>query len=112
MRKHFSIWPRSALARYLAFGADAAGSRPLASWNDGPAKQAIVEFVTTLRRRVGRVSFRWKNASSFSTKTARYGTSGLYVQLTFMLEQAEAAVPRHPEWKTSNPSSSKSGITR
>jgi len=53
MRKHFSIWPRSALARYLAFGADAAGSRPLASWNDGPAKQAIVEFVTDVTAQGG-----------------------------------------------------------
>ncbi len=46
---------------------------PLPSWNDGPAKQAIVDFVQATTERAARNSFRPRSASPPSTKTARCG---------------------------------------
>ena len=49
---------------------------PLPSWNDGPAKQAIVEFVqATTDARPARSSCRPRSASPPSTRTARCGSS-------------------------------------
>ena len=48
---------------------------PLPSWNDGPAKQAIVDFVRATPSRVVRSSWRRQSASLPSTTTARSGAS-------------------------------------
>ena len=48
---------------------------PLPSWNDGPAKQAIVEFVSKTTTVVRRISSRQRNALPPSTRTARCGLS-------------------------------------
>ena len=46
----------------------------LASWKDGPAKQAILDFVTRRRRRAP-TSSRWRTGSPRSTTTGRCGWS-------------------------------------
>ena len=48
---------------------------PLASWNDGAAKQAIVEFVKATTTKAARSSCRPRSASPPSIRTARCGSS-------------------------------------
>ena len=57
-------------------GAHGTAERPLPSWNDGPAKQAILDFVEG-DHRTGRArsSCRRRSASPPSTRTARCGSS-------------------------------------
>ena len=47
----------------------------LASWNDGPAKQAILDFVKVTTERASPISCRRKRASPPSTRTARFGSN-------------------------------------
>ena len=48
---------------------------PLPSWNDGTAKQSIIDFVAKVTTRARRISCRSPNASPRSTTTARSGAS-------------------------------------
>ena len=60
----------------LAFVAQLlAQTDPLPSWNEGPAKNAIVGFVEVTTTKVARTSYPPQNASQRSTKTARCGSN-------------------------------------
>jgi len=84
--------------------AQAAISQSLASWNDGPAKQAIVKFVTDVTT---------QGASTFvapSERIAVFDNDGtlwaeqpLAFQAMFMLDRIKAMAPQHPEWKDREP---------
>ena len=65
------------LLAWLAVGARAfAQTDPLPSWNDGPAKQAIVDFVRATTDSVEpERSCRPRHASPPSTRMARCGSS-------------------------------------
>jgi len=93
------------LAGYLLCAlAQAAIAQPLASWNDGPAKQAIVKFVTDVTT---------QGASTFvgtSDRIAVFDNDGtlwaeqpLAFQAMFMLDRIKAMAPQHPEWKDREP---------
>jgi len=88
-----------------ASSADAASSGdPLPSWNDGPAKQSIFNFVAKVT----------KEGSSFFVhvpeRIATFDNDGTLwceqpvpVQVYFALDRVKALVPQHPEWKTKEP---------
>jgi haloacid dehalogenase-like hydrolase len=77
---------------------------PLPSWNDGPAKQAILEFVRTTTD---------KTSQSFvppEDRLATFDQDGtiwlehpMYTQVMFALDRVVALAPQHPEWKTTEP---------
>lgn len=77
---------------------------PLASWNDGPAKEAIVKFVTDVST---------QDAPTFvasSERIAVFDNDGtlwaeqpLYFQLMFVLDRIKAMAPQHPEWQRAEP---------
>jgi hypothetical protein len=77
---------------------------PLPSWNDTPARQAIVQFV-------GRVTT--AGSADFvapSDRIATFDNDGtlwieqpMYVQLAFALDRVKALAPMHPEWKDKQP---------
>ena len=77
---------------------------PLASWNDGPAKEAIVRFVTEVST---------QDAPTFvasSERIAVFDNDGtlwaeqpLYFQLMFVLDRIKAMAPQHPEWQRAEP---------
>jgi phosphoglycolate phosphatase-like HAD superfamily hydrolase len=102
---------RLGLAPLLLFGwalvvlaRSAAGQAPLPSWNDGPAKQAIVAFV-------GRVTTPGspdfvppaERIATFDNDGTLWSEEPIYVQLAFALDRVRALAPRHPEWKTTQP---------
>jgi hypothetical protein len=77
---------------------------PLPSWNNGPGKQRIIEFV-------------WNSADSTSNgfipvadRIACFDNDGtlwteapLPFQLYFILDRIKALAPQHPEWKNQQP---------
>ena len=77
---------------------------PLASWNDGTAKQAIVEFVAAVTDKGGpdyvppaeRIAVFDNDGTLWSEKPA-------YFQLLFAIDRIKALAPQHPEWKTQQP---------
>jgi phosphoglycolate phosphatase-like HAD superfamily hydrolase len=77
---------------------------PLPSWNDGPSKQAILEFVAAVTD---------ENDQDYvvpSQRIAVFDNDGtlwieqpIYTQATFALDRVRALAPHHPEWKTTPP---------
>jgi len=80
--------------------AQAAPAAALKSWNDGPARQAIVKFVdsVTTEGSAGYVAPE-ERIAVFDNDGTLWAEQPLYFQLQFMLEQVKAAAPQHPEWK-------------
>lgn len=83
----------------LAFAAD-----PLPSWNEGPAKKAIIEFVQKVTN---------EDESDFvpiAERIAVFDNDGtlwseqpFYFQLYFALDRVKELAPQHPEWKDQQP---------
>jgi len=77
---------------------------PLVSWNDGTAKQAIVDFVAAVTDTGGpdyvppaeRIAVFDNDGTLWSEKPA-------YFQLLFAIDHIKALAPQHPEWKTQQP---------
>ena len=64
---------------------------PLATWNDGPAKQTIVEFVQPPPPMAARSSCRRRSVSPPSTTTARSGASSRCIPVPLRLRPREGA---------------------
>jgi phosphoglycolate phosphatase-like HAD superfamily hydrolase len=90
----------SALSTVSA-GAQAA---PLASWNDGPAKQAIIEFVRTTTNR-GSPQFvpPAERIATFDNDGTLWVEQPFYTQGVFALDRVGQLAPQHPEWKDTEP---------
>jgi phosphoglycolate phosphatase-like HAD superfamily hydrolase len=86
----------------LSFGQ--AQADPLASWNDGAAKRAIIELVEATTKPASphfvapeaRIAVFDNDGTLWSEKPA-------YFQLAFALDRVRALAPQHPEWKTTQP---------
>jgi phosphoglycolate phosphatase-like HAD superfamily hydrolase len=92
---------RAAIALVALLVAGFACSQPLPSWNDGPAKQAIVKFVTDVTT-PGAPTFvaTEDRIAVFDNDGTLWAEQPMYFQFAFMLDQVKAAAPKHPEWKT------------
>jgi phosphoserine phosphatase len=77
---------------------------PLPSWNDGPAKQAILDFVTKVTT-PGSPDFVPvpERIATFDNDGTLWCEKPLPVQLYFALDRVKALAPQHPEWKTQEP---------
>ncbi|MFO1407793.1 MAG: HAD family hydrolase [Steroidobacteraceae bacterium] len=77
---------------------------PLPSWNDGPAKQAIVAFVAKATT-AGSPDFVAPEArvATFDNDGTLWAEKPLYFQLFFALDRVKALAPGHPEWRTQEP---------
>jgi phosphoglycolate phosphatase-like HAD superfamily hydrolase len=84
--------------------AAAAQTDPLASWNEGAAKQAIVKFVadTTKSGAAGFVPPE-KRIATFDNDGTLWAEQPIYFQLAFGVDRVKAMAPKHPEWKTQEP---------
>lgn len=81
-----------------------AQSDPLPSWNDGPAKQSILDFVGAVTRN-GSSEFVpvWQRIATFDNDGTLWCEQPMYVQLAFALDRVKALAPMHPEWKDKQP---------
>ena len=76
----------------------------LPSWNDGPSKQAIVNFVDSVTR-PGSPDFVAveDRIAVFDNDGTLWSEQPLYFQLIFALDQLKVMAPQHPEWNTQQP---------
>ena len=77
---------------------------PLPSWNDGPAKTAIVEFVEAVTAEGGPDYVPpAERIAVFDNDGTLWSEQPIYVQLAFALDRIKALAPEHPEWKDTQP---------
>lgn len=88
-----------AITTTIACAADA-----LPSWNDGKAKQSIVDFVKRITTKGG------KDFVPLAERIAVFDNDGtlwselpMYFQALFMFDRIKTLAPRHPEWKEKEP---------
>jgi hypothetical protein len=80
------------------------GAEPLPSWNDGPAKKSIIDFVEKVTN-AGSPDFVPvpERIATFDNDGTLWCEQPLPVQLFFALDRVKALAPQHPEWKTQEP---------
>lgn len=77
---------------------------PLPSWNDGPAKRAIVAFVNRVTKAGGPDFVPVKDrVATFDNDGTLWSEQPLYFQFQFALDRVKVLAPQHPEWKTEQP---------
>jgi hypothetical protein len=92
----------AALIGALAFTTVAAqATDPLPSWNDGPAKQSIINFVEKVTK-PGSPDFVpvSERIATFDNDGTLWCEQPVPVQLYFALDRVKALAPQHPEWNT------------
>jgi phosphoglycolate phosphatase-like HAD superfamily hydrolase len=76
----------------------------LASWNDGPAKQAILEFVAAVTEKGGKDYVKPADRiATFDNDGTSWLEYPMYTQALFAFDRVKALAPQHPEWKTTQP---------
>ena len=80
------------------------GADPLPSWNDGPNKQRIVQFVKAVTTEGG------KDYVAQADRIATFDNDGtlwleypMYTQIRFVFDRIKALAPQHPEWRDTEP---------
>src|SRR5436190_19001712 len=77
---------------------------PLPSWNDGKAKQSIIEFVEKVTKE-GSPDFvpPETRVATFDNDGTLWCEQPMYFQFLFAIDRVKALAPQHPEWKTKEP---------
>src|SRR4029453_12192751 len=82
----------------------AAQTDPLPSWNDGPAKQAILKFVADVTTEgISGLLPVAERIAVFDNDGTLWSEQPMYFQLAFALDQVKAMAPQHPEWQSKEP---------
>jgi len=77
---------------------------PLPSWNNGAAKQSIIEFVrVTTDHSNPKFVPPEQRIATFDQDGTLWVEHPMYSQLMFALDRVVALAPKHPEWKTTEP---------
>jgi phosphoglycolate phosphatase-like HAD superfamily hydrolase len=76
----------------------------LPSWNDGTAKQSIVDFVARVTK-AGSPDFvpESQRIATFDNDGTLWAEQPMYFQVVFALDRVKALAPQHPEWQTTEP---------
>ena len=76
----------------------------LPSWNDGKAKQSIIEFVTRVTKE-GSSDFVpvEERIATFDNDGTLWAEKPVYFQLLFALDRVKTLAPDHPEWRDKEP---------
>jgi phosphoglycolate phosphatase-like HAD superfamily hydrolase len=77
---------------------------PLPSWNDGKAKQSILDFVAKVTKE-GSPAFvpPAERIVTFDNDGTLWAEQPMYFQLFFALDRVKVLAPKHPEWKDKEP---------
>jgi phosphoserine phosphatase len=104
---------RAPLSRYVAIGlallvgwsaAHAQSADVLPSWNEGPAKTAIVAFVDAVTAEGGADYLPpEERIAVFDNDGTLWVERPYYTQLAFALDRIRALAPEHPEWRAQQP---------
>jgi hypothetical protein len=77
---------------------------PLPSWNDGPSKKAITDFVAKVTKQ-GSPDFVpvADRVATFDNDGTLWSEQPIYFQFQFALDRIKALGQKHPEWKDKEP---------
>src|SRR5262245_38426033 len=77
---------------------------PLPSWNEGPSKNAIVDFVGSITKEGGPDYVPpSKRIAAFDNDGCLWCEQPFYFQGLFALDRIRALAPQHPDWKDKEP---------
>jgi phosphoglycolate phosphatase-like HAD superfamily hydrolase len=95
----------AALACVLALAATIVhAANALPSWNDGPAKQAIIRFVNDVTKQDGPTFVPpAERIAVFDNDGTLWSEQPAYFQLQFAMDRVRVLATDHPEWKTRQP---------
>ncbi|KRE20878.1 haloacid dehalogenase [Bosea sp. Root483D1] len=89
-----SSWSLGALAQ----------SDPLPSWNDGKAKQAIIDFVAKVTRDGGADFVKpAERIATFDNDGTLWAEQPVYFQLQFAFDEVKRLAAQNPDWKAKEP---------
>jgi phosphoserine phosphatase len=81
----------------------AAQNDPLPSWNDGPAKQAILAFVAAATKEGDGFVPPEDRIATFDQDGTLWVEHPIYGQAIFAVDRVKAMAPDHPDWATTAP---------
>src|SRR5262245_36217788 len=89
----------------LAAGTSArAADDPLPSWNDTPAKKAILDFVARVTKEGGPDFVpAAERIATFDNDGTLWCEMPMYVQVVFAIDRVKALADKNPDWKTTEP---------
>ena len=104
MKRHTASFSIAVLIGLALLSAVAHAQDPLPSWNDGKAKQVIIEFVTKVTKE-GSPYFVQpaERIATFDNDGTLWAEQPMYFQLLFALDRVKALAPQHPEWQDKEP---------
>jgi phosphoglycolate phosphatase-like HAD superfamily hydrolase len=77
---------------------------PLSSWNEGPAKDAITDFIARVSTPGSRDFVPpSERIACFDNDGTLWSEQPIYFQVAFALDRARTLAPQHPEWKGKQP---------
>ncbi|KJC38863.1 HAD family hydrolase [Bradyrhizobium sp. LTSP857] len=98
------LWIGLIAVEVVAFSCAAAFAQagPLPSWNDGPVKTSIVDFVARVS---GGADFvpPAERIAVFDNDGTLWCEQPVYFQVAFAFDRIKAMAAQHPEWKTTQP---------
>ena len=105
MRRRAVVTGLAAAAIVLATGMPSFGQAdPLPSWNEGPVKKAILEFVARTTTAGGRDFVPIpERIAAFDNDGTLWTEQPVYFQVAFVMDRVKVLAPQHPEWKTQEP---------
>ena len=81
-----------------------AADEPLPSWQDGPARRAIIDFVARITREGGPDFVPpAERIATFDNDGTLWTEQPMYIQMAFALDRVKALAPQHPEWRDQQP---------
>ena len=109
MESHMQGRARHAIACVLAIAISAGGCAtttrdPLPSWNDGPAKSTITDFVQRVTTE-GNTGFvpPAQRIAVFDNDGTLWSEQPAYIQLLFAIDRVKTLASQYPEWRTTQP---------
>jgi phosphoglycolate phosphatase-like HAD superfamily hydrolase len=92
------------LALVISLPAFAQTAEPLPSWNDGPAKKSIIEFVQAVTDQSSKDFVQpAERIAVFDNDGTLWSEQPAYFELLFAFDEVKRTAPQHPEWKTTQP---------
>ncbi|SNT11986.1 Phosphoserine phosphatase [Tardiphaga sp. OK246] len=77
---------------------------PLPSWNDGPPKKAIIDFVTRVTTQGGPDFVpSAERVATFDNDGTLWPEQPVYFQMAFALDEIQRMAPQRPEWRQKEP---------
>lgn len=82
----------------------AQANEPLPSWNDGPAKKSIIEFVQAVTDQSSKDFVKPADRIAvFDNDGTLWSEQPAYFELLFAFDEVKRTAAQHPEWKTTQP---------